>query len=47
MEGRPGDSAFIPRGGVHRFENLYFTRAKALAILPPGLPAQLLMPIRD
>lgn len=37
MEGRPGDSVFIPRGVVHRFENLHSTPAKALAIITPGL----------
>ena len=37
MEGRPGDSILIPRGAVHRFENLHPTPAKALAIITPGL----------
>jgi quercetin dioxygenase-like cupin family protein len=37
MEGRPGDSVLIPRGAVHRFENLHPTPAKALAIITPGL----------
>src|ERR1700723_3145826 len=37
MEGRPGDSVLIPRGVIHRFENLHSTPAKALAITPPGL----------
>ncbi len=37
IEGRPGDSAFIPRGAIHRFENLHSAPAKALAIITPGL----------
>ncbi len=37
IEGRPGDSVLIPRGVVHRFENLHSTPAKALAIITPGL----------
>jgi len=37
MEGGPGDSVLIPRGAVHRFENLHSTPAKALAIITPGL----------
>jgi quercetin dioxygenase-like cupin family protein len=37
MEGGPGDSVLIPRGTVHRFENLHSTPAKALVIVTPGL----------
>jgi quercetin dioxygenase-like cupin family protein len=37
MEGGPGDSVLIPRGAVHRFENLHSAPAKALAIITPGL----------
>jgi quercetin dioxygenase-like cupin family protein len=37
MEGGPSDSVLIPRGVIHRFENLHSTPAKALAIITPGL----------
>lgn len=34
---RPGDALFIPRGAVHRFDNLHPEEAKCLAVLTPGL----------
>jgi quercetin dioxygenase-like cupin family protein len=37
MEGRAGDSVLIPRGAIHRFENLHSTPARVLAIITPGL----------
>ncbi|HWA95613.1 MAG TPA: cupin domain-containing protein [Terracidiphilus sp.] len=33
----PGDAVFIPRGAVHRFDNLSGGEAKCLAVLTPGL----------
>ena len=33
----PGDSLFIPRGAVHRFDNLHPTTAKALFVVTPGI----------
>lgn len=33
----PGDSLCIPRGAVHRFDNLHSTDAKTLAIITPGI----------
>jgi quercetin dioxygenase-like cupin family protein len=32
----PGETLFIPRGAVHRFENIAGVDAKALAIVTPG-----------
>ena len=37
MEGRPGDSILIPRGAVHRFDNLHSAISKTLAIISPGI----------
>ena len=42
MEGQkteigPGDSLCIPRGAVHRFDNLHPTEAKTLVIITPGI----------
>lgn len=34
---RPGEALFIPRGAVHRFDNLHPGEAKCLATLTPGL----------
>jgi quercetin dioxygenase-like cupin family protein len=33
----PGDALCIPRGVVHRFDNFHPARAKALAVVTPGL----------
>ncbi len=33
----PGDVLCIPRGAVHRFDNLYAAEARMLAIVTPGL----------
>jgi quercetin dioxygenase-like cupin family protein len=33
----PGDALLIPRGAVHRFDNLHEDDAKALAIVSPGI----------
>jgi quercetin dioxygenase-like cupin family protein len=33
----PGDALCIPRGVVHRFDNLHSASAKALAVVTPGL----------
>ena len=33
----PGDALCIPRGVVHRFDNLYSADAKMLAIITPGI----------
>lgn len=33
----PGDALFIPRGVVHKFENLHDTDATQLAIITPGV----------
>jgi quercetin dioxygenase-like cupin family protein len=33
----PGESCFIPRGAVHRFNNLKQADAKALAVVTPAL----------
>jgi quercetin dioxygenase-like cupin family protein len=33
----PGDALLIPRGVVHRFDNLHDADAKALAIVSPGI----------
>ena len=33
----PGDALLIPRGAVHRFDNLHDADAKALAIVTPGV----------
>jgi len=33
----PGDALLIPRGAVHRFDNLHDDDAKALAIVSPGV----------
>lgn len=33
----PGQSLVIPRGAVHRFDNLHPTTAKLLAIITPGI----------
>jgi len=37
MEAGPGDCVLIPRGAVHRFENLHSVPTKALVIITPGL----------
>jgi quercetin dioxygenase-like cupin family protein len=34
---RPGEVLCIPRGAVHRFDNLHPEKAKCLAILTPGI----------
>jgi quercetin dioxygenase-like cupin family protein len=34
---RPGDALSIPRGAVHRFDNVGSQDAKALAIVTPGI----------
>jgi quercetin dioxygenase-like cupin family protein len=34
---RPGEVLSIPRGAVHRFDNLHTETAKCLAILTPGI----------
>jgi quercetin dioxygenase-like cupin family protein len=34
---RPGDALCIPRGAVHRFDNVGSQDAKALAIVTPGI----------
>ena len=33
----PGDALLIPRGAVHRFDNLHDVDAKTLAIVSPGI----------
>jgi len=33
----PGQSVVIPRGAVHRFDNLGATRTRVLAVITPGL----------
>jgi quercetin dioxygenase-like cupin family protein len=33
----PGDALLIPRGAVHRFDNLHDADAKALGIVSPGI----------
>ena len=33
----PGQSLVIPRGAIHRFDNLHPTTAKLLAIITPGI----------
>ena len=33
----PGDVLCIPRGAVHRFDNLHSTDAKMLAVITPGI----------
>jgi quercetin dioxygenase-like cupin family protein len=33
----PGQALCIPRGAVHRFDNVYAVGAKALAIVSPGI----------
>ncbi len=33
----PGQSLVIPRGAVHRFDNLRATRTRSLAIITPGI----------
>jgi len=33
----PGEALIIPRGAVHKFDNLYDVDAKALAIVTPGI----------
>jgi quercetin dioxygenase-like cupin family protein len=42
LEGRPhevgpGDALCIPRGAVHRFDNLHSADSKTLAIITPGI----------
>lgn len=42
VEGRrveigPGDVLCIPRGAVHRFENIHAETAKSLAVITPGI----------
>ncbi len=42
LEGRkieigPGDALCIPRGAVHRFDNLHSATSKTLAIISPGI----------
>jgi quercetin dioxygenase-like cupin family protein len=34
---RPGEVLCIPRGAVHRFDNLHTETAKCLAVLTPGI----------
>jgi quercetin dioxygenase-like cupin family protein len=36
-EVRPGDALCIPRGAIHRFDNLHTDEARALAVVTPGL----------
>ena len=33
----PGDTLLIPRGVIHRFDNLHSTPSKTLAVITPGL----------
>ena len=33
----PGDVLFIPRGVVHRFDNLHPTASRSLAVVSPGI----------
>ena len=33
----PGEVLCIPRGAVHRFDNLHSTKSKTLAVVTPGL----------
>ena len=33
----PGDSICIPRGAIHRFDNLHSTEAKTLVMITPGI----------
>jgi quercetin dioxygenase-like cupin family protein len=33
----PGDAVLIPRGAVHRFDNLHPTRARTLCVVSPGI----------
>jgi quercetin dioxygenase-like cupin family protein len=33
----PGDSICIPRGAIHRFDNLHATEAKTLVMITPGI----------
>lgn len=33
----PGDVLCIPRGAVHRFDNLHSTETKTLAVITPGI----------
>jgi quercetin dioxygenase-like cupin family protein len=42
LEGRkievgPGDALCIPRGAVHRFDNLHSATSRTLAIISPGI----------
>ena len=42
LEGRkieigPGDALCIPRGAIHRFDNLHTTTSRTLAIVSPGI----------
>ena len=42
MEGKrievgPGDVLCIPRGAIHRFDNLHSTEAKTLVMITPGI----------
>ena len=42
LEGRaieigPGDALCIPRGAIHRFDNLHSTEAKTLVMITPGI----------
>ncbi len=37
MELGPGDSVVVPRGAIHRFDNLHSAPSKTLAIITPGL----------
>jgi quercetin dioxygenase-like cupin family protein len=37
VEVRPGETLFIPRGVVHKFDNSSDVDAKALAVVTPGL----------
>jgi len=36
-EVRPGEVLCIPRGAVHRFDNVHMANAKMLAIVTPGI----------
>ena len=35
----PGDTLLIPRGVIHRFDNLHSTPSKALAVITPAYSA--------
>jgi quercetin dioxygenase-like cupin family protein len=33
----PGETLFIPRGAIHRFDNLHAATARMLAVITPGI----------